>query len=272
MDFLNKKCILALNCLRDEVMALRKSIDTIRDEYKTQREYDRNQPPPPAITQSELQVPEATERDHGRRDDRSHRQQVWLTVGTWLAFGAAVGYAGIATWQTSEIRRNFRRDQRAMMKVTSEAPDMVVNPVSYPVHLSNVGKTPALNIHAEFQFQFLRRDEPPIFDYKRHPISIVEIGVLYSGDSQSFLAIRAYYLPGSMERIDIPINDEEMELFKNGGAWIVKNGIVTYDDLFGIRHKTTFCSHSEMKTLDVRQLSTFTRIHDCMIYNTVDNN
>jgi hypothetical protein len=60
MDFLNKKFIAALNCLREEVSALQKNIDSLRDEYKTQHEYDRNQSPPPVIIQSELQVPEAT--------------------------------------------------------------------------------------------------------------------------------------------------------------------------------------------------------------------
>jgi len=81
MDFLNKQLIAAVNRLREEIATLYKSIDSIRDEYKTQHEYYRNQPPPSVIVNSELEIPEATERDHGRRDDRTHRQQVWLTAG-----------------------------------------------------------------------------------------------------------------------------------------------------------------------------------------------
>src|SRR5260370_15344331 len=110
MDFLNRR-------LRDEISALRKSIEAIRDEYKTQHEQDRNQPRP-LVVQSELQVPEATERDHATRDDRAHGQQIWLTWGTWLAFFAAAIYAGTAAWHTCEIRRNVRRDQRVMIQVT----------------------------------------------------------------------------------------------------------------------------------------------------------
>lgn len=97
MDFWNKR-------LRDEIIALRKSVDAICDEYKTQQENNRNQAPPSVVINSELQVPEATERDHRRRDDRAHRQQIWLTVGTWLAFGAAAIYAGYAARQVGQMR------------------------------------------------------------------------------------------------------------------------------------------------------------------------
>jgi hypothetical protein len=98
MDIFNKR-------LRDEVIALRKSIDAIRDEYKSQHENKNQQTPQPVVVQAELQIPEATERDHGTRDDRAHRQQVWLTVGTWLAFIAAAIYAGIAARQLHQMRR-----------------------------------------------------------------------------------------------------------------------------------------------------------------------
>lgn len=97
MDLWNKR-------LRDEIIALRKSIDAICDEYKAQNENRNQETPQPVIVQAELKVPEATERDHGYRDDRAHRQQVWLTVGTWLAFIAAAIYAAIAACQLKQMR------------------------------------------------------------------------------------------------------------------------------------------------------------------------
>jgi hypothetical protein len=97
MDAFNKR-------LRDEIVSLRKSIDAIRYEYERENENRRQQTPQPVVVRAELQVPEGTERDRGARNDRAHRQQVWLTVGTWLAFGAAVIYAGIAAKQLKQMR------------------------------------------------------------------------------------------------------------------------------------------------------------------------
>src|SRR5437016_8832340 len=141
MDFLNKKFIAAIDRLREEVASLQKSIDSIGDEYKTQHEHDRNQLPPSVIVQAELQVPEAIERDHGRRDDRTHRQQIWLTVGTWLAFGAAAIYAAIAAWQTSVLRGNFRMEQRAFMKITAEPGQSldIIPPAFWTARFTNAG-------------------------------------------------------------------------------------------------------------------------------------
>ena len=161
-NLITRRFIVLARKLRDDVRKalstshrdLQKLTDAVSETAEATKEYKHDPLPIPLPVTAELQIPEADKREQRTQHHESHTLQKWLTVGTWPAFVAAGVYAGIDAWQTYEIRRNFRRDQRAMMKVTSEAPDMEANPVSYPVHLSNVGKTPALNIRAEFQFQF----------------------------------------------------------------------------------------------------------------------
>ncbi len=113
MDFLTQQFVAAAKWLRDELSRLQNSIDAIRDEYKREHEEHRNQSPQPVVVEAELQIPEAIERDHGTRDDRAHRQQIWLTVGTWLAFGAAAIYAAIAAYQLGETKKVVQQATRA---------------------------------------------------------------------------------------------------------------------------------------------------------------
>jgi hypothetical protein len=59
-----------------------------------------------------LHAPADERTDANRYRKKAHRQQIWLTWGTWLAFLAAGVYAGIAARQLHTMRRTFEETQR----------------------------------------------------------------------------------------------------------------------------------------------------------------
>src|SRR5438067_13434512 len=107
MDFLNSRLIAALNHLRAEVHSLRDSIDSNCSEYRNEHERRHTEMLRPVVVNAELQVPEVTEREKARRDDRTHRQQVWLTWGTWLTFVATTAAFAAAAYYAHIARKTF---------------------------------------------------------------------------------------------------------------------------------------------------------------------
>jgi hypothetical protein len=217
-----------------------------------------------------------SEQNKSAQGQRHYRVQNSIRWATWCAFGAAFVYAAISAWQTCEIRRNFRTDQRAWIKVSSEPPELTATdtPVFWIAHFANVGKTPAFKIHGEFQYQFLRKDESPDFSYSAFPVTHARSTTLFAGEQlpDPIKVIRASYRQGSHERIDLGISAAELQLIKRGEAWIAKNGRLTYEDVFGKQHTTTFCSYSTLRDLDIREVFESPGVHVCANYNSVDNN
>jgi hypothetical protein len=263
MDFLNKKFIAALDRLREEVASLQKSIDSIRDEYKTQHEDDRNQLPRSVIVQAELQVPEAIERDHGRRDERTHRQQTWLTVGTWLAFVAAAVYAGIATLQfrtakegleltrksVQDAADNFRLDERAWvgLKGTSAAQVKVGKPIGINFVIRNTGKTIARNFHSKSFIQIA----DPFKD--RLTFELVDKESLTHEGSHGDLFPSDQFT--AFKESQNPITAPQLESVRRGELKIVAFGTLWYDDLFATHRWTHFCRFGDQRSIDTIVLS-----------------
>jgi hypothetical protein len=165
-------------------------------------------------------------------------------------------------------------EQRSFMKITAEPEQRfdAIPPAFWTARFTNTGKTPAFKIEARFQFQFLKKDESPLFDYETSPYSGVNDPLMWPDDKDGIPVIRACYRAGTRTREDIGISPEELALLKNGDAWIAKNGRMTYEDVFGVKHVTTFCASSTVATLDVRKRQEFSGIHTCTAYNSVDTN
>ena len=76
--------------------------DTVREYYERQdRQAKPNLPTP--ILRAELHVPEHIERNRQTHENRQHRLQVWVVIGTWAAFLAASVYAYVAVRQWGEM-------------------------------------------------------------------------------------------------------------------------------------------------------------------------
>jgi hypothetical protein len=69
-------------------------------------------PIPEIKLKAELHTPGRVELQRTANEDRNYRLQLWLTVGTWLAFIAAAIYAGITYKMLREMRDSGRLQQR----------------------------------------------------------------------------------------------------------------------------------------------------------------
>lgn len=115
----------------------------------------------PLLVKGELQEPAAIRAEKGASDRRNRTIQLWLTVGTWLAFLAAAIYAGLALrqWKTMEktygemqkqtglIKQQLEQTQGAIAMATVDV--IVAQNGAVEVILNNVGQAKASNLHAE---------------------------------------------------------------------------------------------------------------------------
>jgi hypothetical protein len=91
-----------------------------RDSHETECKYKHNPLPIPLPVLAELQIPEAQETKQTSQYERNRTLQIWLTVGTWLAFLAAAIYAGISLkiWGEMKEQTRVQRD----VYITSQRP------------------------------------------------------------------------------------------------------------------------------------------------------
>ena len=90
---------------------------------------------------------------------RAHRQQVWLTVGTWLAFAAAAIYAGLTYRMLCAVQAQTRIQREAAINterawvgldvpITLDAVDIAAEASKIDGHytIKNFGQGPALKV------------------------------------------------------------------------------------------------------------------------------
>lgn len=244
-----KRLIAAVERVGHYLEILRQDLNRQSDDIRVAQERSKHQRDTrPIWLDPILAKYEQSEGNQQKDEDRQYGVQNSLRRATWFAVAAATLYAGITAWQTYEIRRNFRMDQRAFMKITAEPAQRIdaISPAFWTARFSNGGKTPAFKIESKFQFQFLKKYESPVFDYETRPYSSANSPLMWSGDGDAIPVFRAYYANGSKQHVDAGLSTEELGLLKDGEAWLVKNGRMTYEDMFGFKHVTTFCAFSTM--------------------------
>jgi hypothetical protein len=97
MDYVTRQFINLSKKLRKE---LRKALSDLRQALQKQTDAiskanergdtQRSREGPPFVVRAELHVPERVEKDRQTREDRQHRLQIWVVMGTWAAFLAEV--------------------------------------------------------------------------------------------------------------------------------------------------------------------------------------
>ncbi len=152
---MNERELRLLRGIRDSLIAIQKEIHSIRDQQERNNE---NAKPPaqPPILRAELQIPERAERSNQTNSNRDHRTQVWLTVGTWLAFIAAAIYAGVAKGQLEKMRQQTELIQReveatAAAVITREFRASWGKHMRVTLLMNNRGKTTASSVHGSFK-------------------------------------------------------------------------------------------------------------------------
>ncbi len=108
MDFLTQQFIAAAKHLRDEVTALRESIDALRDQQERhyqQQQTQKSLPQPPFRVEAEVHEQPAAQRKKRTRENLNLGIQTAVAIGSIAAFFATAYYAGITRKTSNEIKK-----------------------------------------------------------------------------------------------------------------------------------------------------------------------
>jgi hypothetical protein len=167
-----------------------------------------------------------------------------VTIGLWSAAGHA---NKIAAKGVADADRNFRRDERAWMAFEFTGENLTVTldkPFLVPTKLVNTGKTPAKDVEGEIVVGVFKKGEPLIFDYtpgNRNWHYEIKAGTIFPTGSitESFEGRRHGIDKSEAELITRPILDD----IHFTRSFIIVHGIITYWDIFGTQHWTTYCRY-----------------------------
>lgn len=265
-NFITRQFIVLAKKLRKDV---RKALSTLHNDFQQytrairdapKREQQDQKPElPPLVVQAELHVPENIERDRQTHENRQHRLQIWVVIGTWAAFAAASIYAGVAYLQWREMigatdaagravdesRRNrvqaerslkatidqFHLDQRAWLGVDSVSglpklnEDFVIDVV-----VKNTGKTPAMKVSFLITYRALKKSERLAFKH----------GSVHAEQSNAMLPPNSIYHANPPIPAD-KVKQGDLDLIKKGDVTIYVYADGTFEDVFSCRHWIQFC-------------------------------
>lgn len=160
--------------------------------------------------------------------------------------------------------RNFRRDERAWIGFSLGGGNLTLTvgqPFSVPTTLINSGKTPAKNVEGNIIVTIVKRGAPFDFVYASgHANYRIAAGSLFPNATinESFQAIRHGPVHAEAIIVTKPILDE----ITASQSLVVVYGRLTYSDIFGIEHWTTYCRIVSNPSLIP---------DDCVRYNNTDD-
>lgn len=173
----------------------------------------------------------------------------------------AVLFAALQWYQT---RHALFLDQRAWVSVLG-TPDFPLEGVFIPasIQIADIGKTPARKIYIDAFASVLKKGEEPSFDFsKGHPHNRIYAATIFPNGPPFKLTIPVVrYGPQAAEAV-IP-SPELRQAIANGESFIVFYGKITYVDIFGRSHWTSFCTGLGSAMGDLKA---------CISYNDVGDN
>lgn len=105
--YFTRQLVKAIDKLREELLeSIQQQTEAISKSTEATRENKRDPLPVPLHVSAELQTPEADKAEQRTRYGENRNLQVWLAVGTWLAFAAAAYYANVARGQLDEMKKS----------------------------------------------------------------------------------------------------------------------------------------------------------------------
>ena len=217
---------------------------------------------PPLDSLSRTYTPPAPEREHETEHSRPDQTPWWKHLMELAAILIGIAVAIIYYGQLSTMNRQltemqqtriqsqtafdatvqqFHLDQRAWVAAVGiSSPPAAGRPFDVAVRVRNTGKTFAKNFGTVLTVEPLKRSEAPDF-----------AGELIEPKSVTVLAPNGDYLSTSHTPITTPagiiptLTVERLQDLKNqlraGDLKIFAHGRISYRDIFGCRHWTTFC-------------------------------
>jgi hypothetical protein len=161
----------------------------------------------------------------------------------------------------------MRTEQRAWISTKPDLTHSSHFPLpSYPLLLTNTGKTPAIKIEGDFYIEVVRAGDAPHFN-RRIIHNFTSLAILQPADTTPVPVYRERYKNGGNESESEPdfTTLTEKELLESGDAWIAIYGQLKYDDVFHRTHPIHFCLWEAVKP-DHAPLDTTS----CVAYNKID--
>lgn len=167
----------------------------------------------------------------------------------------------------------MQQDERAWLRFDaySDAPgtDRVSTsittgqPVTYPMKVANVGKTPARNMDMKIFVDIGDALQEPPLDHVDggtiSPHGHATAGIIFPNSEFKQSVVRL-----GDDGSPLVATDKEVVAIRDGKAYLAVYGVVTYDDVFNTHHWTKFCSWiAGNGKFEARQ---------CTQYNSVDSN
>jgi hypothetical protein len=168
-----------------------------------------------------------------------------VSICLWIATKRAneISRQGVA-----DADRNFKRDERAWMAfefVGGNVTFTIDKPFLIPTKTLNSGKTPAKNVRGNVVVGVFKKGEPLDFDYTpghRNANYRIEAGTIFPNGfiDESFQGMRTGK-NGMAEAI--LLHKPLWEEIRTGQSFIIVHGKITYQDVFGTEHWTTYCRY-----------------------------
>jgi hypothetical protein len=198
---------------------------------------------------AEVNLPQGVEirkKTADAKEDKQYQSRALLVA--WLTLAAVVIYALISACQLYEMRRatnaatksvnianqTMLLDERAWVGVPSISgtkPE-VGKKLTFSVHFTNTGKSPARNLIVYPGDEILRKDQSPNFSNETKQVSL---GVLSPGSERTYENF-------------VPMRDGDQELTQVAIDFLKTqvlsvHGKITYDDIFGCHHWVTYAAY-----------------------------
>jgi hypothetical protein len=152
---------------------------------------------------------------------------------------AATRAANAAEASVREVRRTARRDQRAWIAMVDiQGIPEVGTMFSVNLVAQNSGKTFAKNLTMRAVIEIAQKGEEPDF-------SLEDSDAARKASSVSLLAPNADYVMDIELHKQTPpheITQSDLDGIRSGNLTIFVHGRMTYDDVFGCSHWTSFCT------------------------------
>jgi hypothetical protein len=221
---------------------------------------------------------------HESRENKKEPAEWWRSPEVWTAVGTIVlAVFGIPSFvflylQLRESHEALKVDQRAWIKVETAGPkslhaatgfydtDLTIavgQPLTVPMRISNIGKTPAENVEVALFVGIIdAASEPPLERVDENVThASITTGNIFPWDGiQHDIPRRS-----SGDSPPEPVTGEELDALRSGKAYIAIYGIATYEDVFGTHRWTRFCGWEPLAKGNFQA-------KQCVEYNTVDNN
>ena len=234
---------------------IQKQTEAVNKHYAAQENQQQNTP----TLKAELQIPDALVAQTKETNAKSERREKFKVVIELTTLFAVLAYTTVAAFQWWEMRkttkatqqsvadadRNFRRDERAWIAFAFVGGNIqltVGKSFFVTTQVLNTGKTPAKNVEGNIAVRVVKKGEHLEFVYTPgHANYRVVGGTIFPNGSitQSFEGIQH----GPEKAEAIVITKTLLQEIVSSESFIVVYGKLTYTDIFGAPHWTTYCRY-----------------------------